>query len=64
MGPRMAARPLSRITVEWLDSVARPGESPDETIARLVSEKDHDRIARTDDDLLVRRDAVLHLDDP
>lgn len=59
----MSARPLSRITVEWLDVVARPGESPDETIARLVSEKDHDRLAREDVELLVRRDALLHLDD-
>jgi hypothetical protein len=57
------ARQLSRITVEWLDRVARPGEAPDETIARLVSEKDRDGPPGPDEDLLVRRDALLHLDD-
>jgi hypothetical protein len=59
----MARARLSSITVEWLDSVARPGERRDETIARLLRDVDHQRPAGPSDDLLVRRDTLLHLDD-
>ncbi|MCI4325592.1 MAG: hypothetical protein L3K00_06905 [Thermoplasmata archaeon] len=52
---------LSQITVEWLDTVARPGEAPDETIVRLVRERD--RTTPRPDDLLARRDAALRLDE-
>jgi hypothetical protein len=52
---------LSQITVEWLDQVSRPGESPDETIARLLRERD--RSPPRADALLARRDATLRLDE-
>ena len=53
---------LSQITVEWLDQVAKPGESPDETIVRLLRERDTSRSPSTAD-LLARRDATLRLDE-
>jgi hypothetical protein len=52
---------LSQITVEWLDRVARPGETPDDTIVRLLRERD--RTPPRPDDLLARRDAALRLDE-
>jgi hypothetical protein len=52
---------LSQITVEWLDQVAKPGESADETIVRLVRERDTARSPPAD--LLARRDATLRLDE-
>jgi hypothetical protein len=59
----MAHRPLSTITIEWLDSVAQPGEARDETIARLLQDLDHRAPVSPSDDLLVRRDVLLQLDD-
>jgi hypothetical protein len=59
----VTARRLSQATVEWLSPMARPGESPDDTIVRLVQEVERESTPRTDDDLLARRDALLHLDD-
>lgn len=59
----MTARRLSQGTVEWLDSVAQPGEARDETIARLVTERDRELPDRVEEDLLARRDAHLQLDD-
>ena len=59
----MTARRLSEATVEWLNRVAEPGEPRDETIARLVVERDREETEQGRDDLLVRRDALLHLDD-
>ncbi|MCI4329427.1 MAG: hypothetical protein L3K01_05740 [Thermoplasmata archaeon] len=53
---------LSQITVEWLDQVAKPGESPDDTIVRLVRERNSDRSPPAGD-LLARRDATLRLDE-
>jgi hypothetical protein len=52
---------LSPITVEWLDTVARPGEAPEETIVRLLRERD--RSPTRPDELLARRDAALRLDE-
>jgi hypothetical protein len=52
---------LSQMTVEWLDQVAKPGESPDDTIVRLVRERDHR--SPPAGDLLARRDAALRLDE-
>jgi hypothetical protein len=62
--PRMARPRLSTITVEWLDSVARPGEARDDTIERLLRDVDHRAPVGPSDDLLARRDALLRLDDP
>ncbi len=62
--PPMARPRLSTITVEWLDSVARPGEARDDTIARLLHDVDHRAPVGPADDLLARRDAHLRLDDP
>jgi hypothetical protein len=59
----VTGRRLSQATIEWLGPMAQPGESPDETIARLVQEVERDEAARSESDLLVRRDALLHLDD-
>lgn len=54
---------LSQITVEWLDQVGHPGESRDETIARLLRERDTARPMPRSSDLLARRDATLRLDE-
>ncbi|MCI4321748.1 MAG: hypothetical protein L3K18_01225 [Thermoplasmata archaeon] len=59
----VTGRRLSQATIEWLGPVARPGESPDETIVRLVHEVERDDTIRSEVDLLARRDALLHLDD-
>ena len=59
----VTGRRLSQATIEWLGPMARPGEAPDETIARLVSEVERDETTRSESDLLARRDALLHLDD-
>jgi hypothetical protein len=61
--PAVPRARLSPVTVEWLDSVARPGEPRDETIARLLRDVDHQDPVGPSDDLLVRRDVLLHLDD-
>jgi hypothetical protein len=61
--PPVAKSRLSPITVEWLASVARPGEERSETIARLLRDVDHRHPVGPSDDLLVRRDVLLHLDD-
>jgi hypothetical protein len=59
----MKAARLSSITVEWLDTVSRPGEAREETIVRLLRERDRERTVPGADDLLARRDATLRLDE-
>jgi hypothetical protein len=59
----MKAARLSSITIEWLDTVSRPGEARDETIARLLRERDRVRAVPAVDGLLARRDATLRLDE-
>jgi hypothetical protein len=54
---------LSSITIEWLDTVSQPGEAREETIARLLRERGHERQVPRVEGLLERRDAALRLDE-